>query len=365
MRSFARVRWRTLTRLLPARFNCGSRLRYIASLLILGWIIIAASATAYISYQIVRRLIMTNLEQKVFLEVKQGSDNIDRWIAARKTEIELLANTPIVRSMNWQLAEPYLQSEVNRLKEFHHFALINPDGSYYTTKAGKANANVLDRQHFQKAMAGELYVSDPTVSRSLKNQIIIPISAPVHSLPTNPDMKTADLPIGAMNGVIKIDRLVQIAGNLEYGAGSYAFILNSQGVPIVYPDANLTGNTDQPAASLLDSKDPNLAGVAREMVYQKTGLLRTQLNNTRVYVAYLPLEQAEWSIALVIPRQNLEKELHPWNVLTAVTAGFWVCAVLTAITAAFCCCSPTGWTTRYLQLRSTAICRCCCAIPAN
>ncbi|MGL5065759.1 MAG: cache domain-containing protein, partial [Microcoleus sp.] len=333
MRSFAKAQWWTLTRLLPARFNCESRLRYIAVLFILGCIIAAASATAGISYNIVRRLILTNLEQKVFLEVKQRSDNIDRWIAARKGEVEMLANTPIVGSMKWRLAEPYLQTERIRLREFYHFALIDDDGSYYTTKVGKAKANVKDRQHFQKAMAGEVYVSDPTISRSLKNKIIIPISAPIYSLGTNREVKTTDRPIGVMNGVISIDRLIEIAGKMEYGEGSYAFILNSQGVPIIHPDANVTGNIDRPAASFLDSKDPNLASIARKMVYQKTAIVQTQLNDTQVYVAYLPLEQAEWSIALVIPRYNLEKELHSLYVLTAITAGFWLGAVLAVITA--------------------------------
>ena len=333
MRSFAKAQWSMLIRLLPARFTCRSRLRYIAALIILGWIIAAASATAYISYQIVRRSILTNLEQKVLLEVKQRGDNIDRWIATRKAEIEMLANTPIVSSMSWQLAEPYLQAEVIRLREFYHFALIDPDGYYYTTKVGKAKANVTDRQHFQKAMAGEVYVSDPTISRSLQNKIIIPISAPIYPLATNPTSKTVNRPIGVMNGVIQIERLVAIAGKMEYGPGSYAFILNSQGVPIVHPDPNVTGNIDRPAASFLDSQDANLAIVAREMVYQKSGISQTQLNNTEVYIAYLPLQQAEWSIALVIPRYNIEKELHSLYILIAITAGFLVWAILSAIAA--------------------------------
>ncbi|MCU0543657.1 MAG: ATP-binding protein [Oscillatoriaceae cyanobacterium Prado104] len=333
MRSFAKVQWSILIRLLPARFTCRSRLRYIAALLVLGCIIAAASATAYISYQIVRRLILTNLEQKVLLEVKQRSDYIDRWIAMRKAEIEMLANTPIISSMNWQLAEPYLQSEIRRLKEFYHFASIDPDGYYYTTKVGKAKANVKDRQHFQKAMAGEVYVSDPTISRSLQNKIIIPISAPIYSLTKAPKPKTIDRPIGVMNGVILLERLVEIVGKMEYGSGSYTFILNSQGVPIVHPDPNVTGNIDRPAASFLESPDANLANIAREMVYQKTGISQTQLNNTRVYIAYLPLQQAEWSIALVIPRYNIEKELHSLYILAEITAGFLLWAILSAIAA--------------------------------
>jgi len=333
MGSFARVKWWKLTRLWPARFKGEYHLPYKTALLILGVTILAASITGCISYQSVRRLIINNLERNALLEVRERANKIDRWLGTRKAEIEILANTPPVRSMNWSVAGPYLKSEVNRLQEFEHFALIDPDGSYFTTKVGRALINVSDRQHFKKAMAGEVYVSDPTISRTLKQQSIVPISAPVWSNSANSIYKTAEKPIGVMNGVISIDRIAEVVGKLEYGAGTYAFVLNSQGVPVVHPDARLIGNIDKSAPSFLESADANLANVAREMVYQKTGILLTKINDARVYVAYLPLEQAEWSIALVIPRDNLEKELLPFNILAAAATVLAAAAIFSAIAA--------------------------------
>ncbi len=333
MGSFARVKWWKLTRLLPAGLKGEYHLGYQTALLILGGTVLAASITGCISYQSVHRLIITKSERNALLEVRERANKIDRWLGTRKAEIEILANTTPVRSMNWSVAEPYLKSEVNRLQEFQHFALIEPDGSYFTTKVGRALINVSDRQHFKKAMAGEVYVSDPTISRTLKKQSIVPISAPVWSNPANSIDKTAQKPIGVMNGVISIDRIAQVVRNLEYGPGTYAFVLNSQGVPIVHPDARLIGNIDNSAPSLLESADANLANVAREMVYQKTGIVLTQINDARVYVAYLPLEQAEWSIALVIPRDNLEKELLPFKILAVAAGVLAAAAIFAAIVA--------------------------------
>ncbi|MEG4939670.1 cache domain-containing protein [Microcoleus sp. F4-D5] len=333
MRSFARVKWWKLTRLLPAGFRGEYHVRYKTALLILGGTILAASITGFISYQSVRRLTIANLERNALLEVRERGNKIDRWIGTRKAEIEILANTPPVRSMNWPVAQPYLKAEVIRLKEFQHFALIAPDGSYFTTKVGRALINVSDRQHFKQAMAGKVYVSDPTISRTIKRQSIVPISAPVWSNSANSLYKKAEKPIGVMNGVINIDRIAEVVGKLEYGAGTYAFVLNSQGVPIVHPNDRLIGNIDKPAPSLLESADANLANVAREMVYQKTGILLTKINDARVYVAYLPLEQAEWSIALVIPHNNLEKELLPLNILAAAAGVLLTAAIFAEIAA--------------------------------
>ncbi|WP_293127579.1 cache domain-containing protein [Microcoleus sp. bin38.metabat.b11b12b14.051] len=333
MGSFAKVKWRKLTRILPAGFNGAYHLSYQIGVLILGATILVASIAACIGYQKVRRLTIDNLERNALLEVKERRNNIDRWLGTRKAELETLANTPGVRTMNWSVASPYLKSEVNRLQEFVHLALIEPDGSYFTTKVGRALINVSDRQHFKKAMAGEVYVSDPTVSRTLKKQSIVPISAPVWSNSANSLARTPKKPIGVMNGVISIEKITKVIGNLEYGAGTYAFAINSQGVPIVHPDARLMGNIDKPAPSLLESADTNLANVAREMVYQKTGIVLTQINDAKVYVAYLPLEQAEWSIALVIPSENIEKELLPLNILAAAATGLFAAATVAAMAA--------------------------------
>ncbi|MEG4624177.1 cache domain-containing protein [Microcoleus sp. w1-18aA5] len=333
MRSFARVKWWKLTRLLPAGLKGEYHLGYQTALLILGVTILAASITGCISYQSVRRLIITKSERNALLEVRARANKIDRWLGTRKAEIEILAHTPPVRSMNWSVAEPYLKSEVNRLQKFQHLALIDPHGSYFTTKVGRALINVSDRQHFKKAIAGEVYVSDPTISRTLKGQSIVPISAPVWSSSANSIDKKAQKPIGVMNGVISIDRIAEVVGKLEYGPGTYAFVLNSQGVPIVHPDARLIGNIDNSAPSLLESADANLANVAREMVHQKTGIVLTQIKDARVYVAYLPLEQAEWSIALVIPRDNLEKELLPFKILAVAAGVLAAAAIFSAIVA--------------------------------
>ncbi|MGE5656852.1 MAG: cache domain-containing protein, partial [Actinomycetota bacterium] len=306
-------------------YSHGWRPRRLILLLIVSCTTVAVSATATFSYQIVRGLILDNLKRNALLEVKQGSDDIDQWLATRKAELETVANTPPVRSMDWFLAEPYLQSEVKRLKEFSHLALIEPDGSYYTTLVGRANANVKDRRHFQKAMAGLVYVSDPTISRTVK-QAIVPISAPIRL-----DSTRREPPIGVMNGVIKIDRIVQVVSNLKYGVDSYAFALNSQGVPIVHPNGQIMGGIDKRVPSFLKSADMNLAAVAEQMVEGKTAIVLTQIEQRWVYVAFLPLEEAEWSIALVIPRLNLEKELNALNLLAVVVGSLLAMAMVTAL----------------------------------
>lgn len=297
--------------------------RHLLTLLILGTTALAISSTACISYFFVRGLILDNLKEVALLKLEKGTDEIDRWLSSRKAEIETIAYDPTVRTLNWKLVEPRLQGEIYRLKEYFILSLVQPDGSVINTLGNRANSK--DRQHFQKAMAGQLNVSDPLIGRSTKVPTIV-ISAPIWALPPAPNKV-----IGVLSGSIKLDRVAFVVNSLKYGSESYAFALNSEGVPIVHPNNNLIGNIDRSAPSLLQSQDPALSTIARQMIDRQTDIKLVKIDNKWVYAAYAPLKEVNWSMALVIPRENIESQLQALNLLTSVVAGLLVPAMLAAI----------------------------------
>lgn len=297
--------------------------RHLLTLLILGSTALSISATACISYFFVRGLIIDNLKDIALLKLEKGTDEIDRWLSSRKAEIESIAYSPTVRTLNWQLVEPRLQGEVYRLKEYFVLSVTQPDGEVQNTLGDRAN--VKDRKHFKKAMAGNINVSDPLVGRATQAPSIV-ISTPLWALPPNPNQV-----IGVLSGIIKLDRVTNVANSLSYGSDSYAFALNAEGVPIVHPNHNLIGNIDILAPSFLKSKDPALAAIAFKMTTRQTNIELVKIDNQWVYVAYSPLDEVNWSMALVIPRENIESQLKALNLLTSVVAGLLVPAMLSAL----------------------------------
>ncbi len=305
-------KWQELTQLWQRRSSQRWQPRNLLMLLIIGSTTLAVSATAIVSYEVLLRLILDNLKQNALLRVQERVDEIDNWLAIRKAEIKTIANTPTFRTMDWSVVSSYLKSEQKRLKDFYFFAMINPDGSQYNTGVAGASQNVKDRKYFQQAIAGQVYVSDPVISRSL-GTTTVPISAPVWSSPP-----ARDEPIGVIGAAIRIERVAEVVGSLNYGFGSYAFALNSEGMPIVHPDARVMGTWEKPAPSFLQAKDPNLQRLATKMVRKLQGIELMQIDGAWVYVAYLPLQEADWSMALVIPHQNIECHLRALNLLATV-----------------------------------------------
>ena len=286
----------------------------------LQWLIgissLIVATTTWFSYTVVRNLLLHNLTKNAFLEVKQSANELDQWLVARKAEVTTLANTPSLRTMDWDHVGPFLTAEVKQMVDFYFFGMIYPDGSYYNTEVGQAvGKNLSDRQHVREALAGKTYASDPVLSRTLGIPVVV-ITAPVWS-----DASHTGDPIGILSGLIDIDQVTDVVGQLVYGENSYVLALRSSGVPIVHPDRERMGTRNDQVPSLLESSDPYEVAIAQAMVAGKKGIDRTQLNSQPVYVAYMPLQEADWSIALVIPRENIESQLHLLDLIAVLMAG--------------------------------------------
>ncbi|NJO41715.1 MAG: response regulator [Cyanobacteria bacterium RU_5_0] len=287
--------------------------------LILGGTTLIVSISAYSSYQVVRNLLLENLKDKALLNVQQGVDEIDTWISTHKAELAASANNFTFRTMDWATIEPYLKSEEQRLPDFMYFGMIDTDGVLYTTLPNQPNGqiNLKDRKHFQRAMAGQASLSDPIIARIPQGARVVAYAVPVWSGVPEPNKPLGNV-IGAINAVIGIDKIVNVVSDLKNGNGSYAFALNSKGEAIVHPNSALMSTQEKPAPSFLTMSDRHLVNLGQQMVNRQENIELVKIDGTWKYVAYVPLQQANWSVALVIPRDNIESQLRPLDLMALV-----------------------------------------------
>ncbi|MEH2147317.1 sensor histidine kinase [Nostoc sp.] len=311
-------RWYALTKKKYYSFKWRSRNFLLLAIVVI--LSISISATAITSYKIVKGLLLASLKEQVLLETHQGQNDIDNWLAIRKTEIKTLANSPVVRSLDWSVIEPYLQSELKRLQTFLLMGLTTPDGTLINTHGDRLN--VKDREFFQRSIVGETVATDPIIGRTTK-QLQIQISSPIPA-------ETGTKPAGVLMGGIPINRVVEAIGNLHQGKGSYAFALNSQGVPIAHHNRELIGTPEKAAQSFLNSTNPRLVEITQQMVTKRTNIELARLDGKWSYVAYTPLRETNWSVALVVPRENIESPLQALNLLATVLGGLLVVGLIGA-----------------------------------
>ena len=292
---------------LPASVKPPQVSRSLLTRLIVGGTTILVGMASYVSYQVVRNTNLDNLKQNAFLKVNRGADEIDQWLALRKSETAAIANLPITNTMNWSAIAPYFRAENQRLHSFEPLlGIIDSQGKFFNLLKGETTINLSDRLHFKRGMVGQSTVLDPILSR-VNGKPIIVFAAPIWS---GTVQDRARKPIGVVNAPVGIDQVKQVVQELSYGKDSYAFALNSKGEAITHPNPALMSTLEKPASSLIAAAEPDLATIAQKMVDRRSGIELVTLDGIKKYVAFIPLEEANWSVALAIPRENIESQLQ-------------------------------------------------------
>jgi len=92
--------------------------------------------------------------------------------------------------------------------------------------------------------------------------------------------------------------------NTQVSERGYALLLDSRGTVISRPGIT-TGDSkwDESFKSenLIDSDNTALSAVARDMVAGQSGVARVNLSGEEKYIAYAPLKSVNWSLAIVMP----------------------------------------------------------------
>ena len=277
---------------------------------ITGIIVVSLGVILGVSYYSIRELVLEGIRYSALLEVRYQSSKIDQWLALQKSAVMTLANRPEVKSTSWSQMGSVLELEMERLSdEFHHAFFVQPDGRYYFTNIGLvANKNLSDRSFFQRAIAGQIVVSDPLISRATgipKINIAVPVSR-----------GSGGRPDGVLAAGVKIDRLQDTISQLKYGPESYAFAVNADGKIIAHPDSSLMFNRDRPQ-SPLDPKVDVISdmAIAQTVLQGEAGVDLVTLDGSAQYIAHFPLSNTAWFVALVIPRKNIDSQLRPLDVI--------------------------------------------------
>ena len=327
-----------------------------ASLVLLASSIFIVGSTAVTSYWLVRQIIIDSLKTNAQLSVEKARDEIDQWLATRSAEVETLANQVAIRSMHLEAVIPFLSLEADRLPDYRYLMYAYPDGSHYRTDRGFSQDQTLVKSaYFKAAIAGKVQVSglertDANAHRQIS------VAAPIWSVPPLNRKISADRaalraenlyafglpsdpyqtpkPIGALVGVIPTKHIEDVVNSIPKVPGSYAFVLDGQGMPLVKPMdvAKTPGAAIAPqTGSMLNASDPAWQTIYQTMVHNGQGVQRVKLGNEWVYVAYVPLQQAQWSLALVIPKAHVEQKLDALNTLAWVVAGVLAIASFIAL----------------------------------
>ncbi|MHB0875426.1 MAG: methyl-accepting chemotaxis protein [Anaerolineae bacterium] len=248
--------------------------------------LVPGAIIAYIGIRNATSSLRQEMDQRLESVVTVQASRVAEWATSGSKEVQALANTAEMRTMDPELAGPALVSAQSKMNGFQTLMLVSPEGDFLASSDG-STGNVSERAYFAPTMAGQTVISEPVVSKATGDVAVV-CTAPI---------KGADGSVGGiLIGTLSLKALYENElSDVDLGSG-YVFILDKTGVIIAHPVAdkllveNLTRNSS--AA---------LAAVATDMTKGGTEVSAYTYEGVEKVVAYAPVGVNGWSIAAAQP----------------------------------------------------------------
>lgn len=185
-------------------------------------ILVFTIAIIIISSILSRSIVNGLMERNANTIVQTQHQIIEYWKQNNIDRLKLLANSSLIKSMDWEQIEPFLRKEIAEYEDYYLFYFIaTPDGDYNTTLQRNAE-NILEQEYFVKALEGNTIISDSHISSSTGKKMLVmttPVWNPEHSEIT-----------GLLGLSIQLDKVYTNLNKLNLGdLNSNIYIVDEEG----------------------------------------------------------------------------------------------------------------------------------------
>ncbi|MCW8934535.1 MAG: ATP-binding protein [Gammaproteobacteria bacterium] len=327
-------------------------------------LVIAYIYTIWYSSSITEQLTLETAEKR--LEV--SAEKLSSFFNARLAEIDILAQNPLVKNMDFNTMRPYLMSHLAQKKQhYEKFIVGRGDGTFHNTSGGNPDVNMLrtfndqspdakpknirKRDYWQVTVGNNqsdnhrLYISNPMISYTTEVKQIV-VTSSIHddtgktqgllggSLPwKNVEKKINELRQDLEKEFSGLARLALISKDGTYWYHWEAdkiihFRKDSQGNYILGPNNEKLSISTR----LQDATDINLRTKTKAILSGKETIITSSLNDEVIHHIFRPVNISGYILQLTIPDSVLRAPM--WSLIKALILIF-VISSLIAIFLAF------------------------------
>lgn len=257
------------------------------------------------------------LSEMVFL----GAEKIEILSSSRMQLLQEIANRPMVQRMSFPEQQGALKNDVERLG-YLDMAIVSPTGQARYVLSGD-EADLADRSYVQKALAGEVNISDVLISK-VTNSAVLMYAAPI--------MNNGKV-VGALIGRRDGNALAEITNEMGYGENGYTYIINDKGITVAHPNSEFVMTQFQPIeAAKTDAVMQPVADAFTEMLANKSGVGSYTYKGEELYFAYQPIDGTKWTlVSTALSEEVLSGVTKLFMTLSLVIAVILAIAVVIAL----------------------------------
>ena len=300
----------------------------------------------------------TNIEketdQQILMISKSIADMVDSVMVLEGNLLASMAQRDaVIRAVteanegSGQQKAEFLQSELAKIqsiiKERYDFIVVT--GRAGIVIADSVNGitkgiSTVDREYFKRAMQG-VSNSDTVVISKKTNEPVCTIACPVRD--------DNNQVIGMISGLMKVSFLSAKINEIKLGETGYAYMINKEGVVIVYSDPSQV-------LKLNLAKEEGMENVMRRAIAGETGVQEYTFKGIDKYAGFSPVKTTGWSIVTAVPVQEMVQSVTTTrNIIIVGVIIFALLAIVISYFAAGVIVTPVKKAVDKLNLSSNEI----------
>lgn len=236
---------------------------------------------------------LDSIDQSMEVIATEAGEHVAAQLKASMNQIEMLGTIPQLADRDIPLVEK--QNILNIYKNEHGWRSVdildeNGNGIFY------ANNSLSGEEYIQRALDGEVTISDP-VLLGTTNEFIITYAAPLWE---NGKMGSSVAGVVIMTKSAKL--FSDLMAEIKVSKNGGAYIVNSTGITIASYDYSQVENKENTIElSKSNKKLKKIAKLEQKMIEGKTGVDLYFYGGKNKIMAYRPVGINNWSIAVVAP----------------------------------------------------------------
>lgn len=259
--------------------------------------VILAITVGYLSwdsYKYSKDTIIEGIQSDLSDEVVLGQIKLDAWLSSRIAEVQAMADTPILRGGNQEEINVYLGERLEVLDAYSSFWVSDLKGDWYSPLG--TSGSIAERAYFPLVVSTQKpVVSNPLIGKA-DGKLAVVLAIPV----------TANGRMTAILGAnVKVEELVDLVGGIKIGDSGYATLYQTDGIVIAAQDTSKILEYNP----FITSGD-DLYGMEGSILSGTLGLQEYTDQGRAAYIAYSPMENTDWSLAVVA---YIDEFMEPLN----------------------------------------------------
>jgi len=207
---------------------------------------------------------------------------MDLFFAELKNNMEIITYTSEIQDYVFENTDDYLKRIVEKNPSISQMYLIDKEGmQFYKTSHLETLGSRRDREYFQKAIKGEVFVSDVVISRSTGKPITV-IAVPIY--------QHGEI-VGVLGASIDLSLITDYIAVYNFEQVGYAYIVDKNGKVISHPNSRYVE----------EMMDLSYLEAVKSVMLGNDGIGRYVFNEEEKLVAYVNLKENGWGVLVQIP----------------------------------------------------------------